>query len=131
MESSRGAHHLVPYFLFFLEVTDKMSRPAGFCCWENKDPQLWRNAAVSKEKLVDHVNKIAAYTITHDCSQVLGWRTTSLSVLERVIFICQEAKSNASWHLETMGEFVNPTLYAPVVVEGIAVKVAKFRDVLL
>lgn len=52
-----------------------------------------------------------------------------MSVLERVIFICPEAKSNTSWHLETMGEFVNPTLYAQVVVEGIAVKVAKFRDV--
>lgn len=119
----------MPYLLFFLESTDEINRPGGFCWWRDKDPQLWRNAAVSKGKLVGHVNNIAAYAVAYDRFHVLSWRTISSSVLERVTFVCQEVKSNASWHLETMGKCVNLALYARVIVKGIAIKVAMFRNV--
>lgn len=56
---------------------------------------------------------------------------TSLSILEQVTFIYQEAENNANWYLKTMGEYINLVLYAQVVVEGIAVKVAKFKGVSL
>lgn len=129
MGSSQDGHYLVPYLLFFFKGTDEISHLGDFCWWGNKDPQLRRNAGISEGKLVDHVNDVAAYAMAYERSHVLSWRTTSLSILERVTFICQEAKSNASWYLETMEECVNLALYARVVVGGIAVKIAKFRDV--
>lgn len=84
---------------------------------------------VSKRKLVGHINDVAAYAVANDCPYVLGWRRTSSSVLKQVTLVRQEAKSNACWYLKTMGECVDQALYARVVVEGIAVKVAEFRGV--
>lgn len=124
-------HQLVPNLLLFFEGTDEIVHPSGFCWWRDKDPKFGRDTAVSKGELVGHVDDVAAYAVSHDCPYVLGLRTTSPSVLERVSLICQKAKSHARRHLETMRECVDPALHSRVIVESVAVKVAEFKGISL
>lgn len=42
---------------------------------------------MSKRKLVDNVDNIAAYFITYNSLDILGGRSSNLSVVERVGFI--------------------------------------------
>lgn len=51
------------------------------------------------------------------------------NVFEQITLIYQEVNNNAYWYLKTIRKCINLAFYAQVVVEGIAVKVAKFRDV--
>ena len=119
----------MPNFLFFLEGTDEVGGLSGLCWWRDEDSKLWGNTAISEGELVGDVDDVAAYAVPHDCSHVLGWRTASSSILERVSLVCQEAESHTCRYLETMGESVDPALHSRVVVEGVAVKVAEFRGV--
>ena len=119
----------MPNFLFFLEGTDEVGGPSGFCWWRDKDSKLRGNTAISKGELVDDVDDVAAYAVPYDCPHVLGWRTASLSVLERVSLVRQEAKSHACRYLETMGESVDLALHFQVVVEDVAVKIAELQGV--
>lgn len=67
--------------------------------------------------------------MSHNSTNVLGGGSPSTSVVERVCLVGQEAKSNACWYLEAMGEGVNLVFYARVVVEGIAVEIAELRGI--
>lgn len=60
---------------------------------------------------------------------ILRKRSLGLSVIKEVCLISEKAKSYAYKYFKIMEEYINPTLYAWVAVEGITVKVAKFRDV--
>lgn len=68
--------------------------------------------------------------MSHNCPHILDWRTTSLSVLEGVSFVCQKAENHACRHLEMIGECVDLVFHFRVVIEGVTVKVAELRDVL-
>lgn len=113
----------------FFEDTDEISRSSGFCWWQNKEHKLWCNTAISKKELVGYVNNVVAYVVLHDSLYVLGWRTTSPSILKQVSPICQKAESHACRHLETRRECVDPALHCRIVIEGVAVKVTELRGV--
>ena len=115
----------MPNFLFFLEGTDEVGGPSRFCWWRDKDSKLRGNTVISEGGLVGNIDNVAAYAVPHDCLHILGWRTANSSVLERVSLVRQKAESHACRYLETMGESVDPVFHLRVVVEGVAVKVAK------
>lgn len=113
--------------LLFFEDLDKIGRPDGFCWWRDKEPKFGHNIVVSKGGLVSYVNDVAAYAMSHDRPYILGWKTTSPSVLKQNSLVCREVKSHARRQFETMGEYVDAALYSRVVIESVAVKVAEFR----
>lgn len=67
----------------------------------------------------------------HDSINILDGDSSSMSVVEGVCFVGQEAKNNTCWHFEVIRKDVNLVFHIRVVVEGIVVKVTKLRDVLL
>lgn len=79
--------------------------------------------------MICNVNNIAFYAVPHDSSNVLGKKSSSTKVIERVRFVGQEVKGNVRRYFEAVREGVEPVLYAWVVVEGIVVKIAKLRGV--
>ena len=119
----------MPNLLLFFERTDEVGGSSGFRWWRDKDSKLGGNTAISERELVRDVNNVAAYAVPHDCPHVLGWRTASSSVLERVSFVCQEAESHACRYLEMIEERVNPAFYPRVIIERVAIKVAALRGV--
>ncbi len=80
--SNRGGHYFVPNLLFLFEGTYEIRCLRGFGWRRDKDPKFGHDTAVSEGELVGHVNDIAAYAVSHDRPYILGWRTTSMSVLE-------------------------------------------------
>ena len=67
--------------------------------------------------------------MSHDSANVLGGRSSSTSVVKGVCFVGYEAKGDACWYFETMGKGIDLAFHARVVVEDVAVKVAKLRGV--
>ena len=65
----------------------------------------------------------------HNSENVLGGRLSSTSVVKRVCLVGQEVKGNTCGYFETMGEGVDPALYAQAIVEDIAVEVAELKGV--
>lgn len=65
----------------------------------------------------------------YDSANILSGGSSSMSVVERVYLVGQEAKGDARWHFEAMGESIDPAFHARVVVDGIAIEVAKLRSV--
>ena len=101
------------------------------CCFcqlgrgRDKDSELRGQASVGKRELIGDVNNVASYAVPHDSANVLRRRSLGLSIIERVRLICKETKGHACGYRRTMGEGINPALYARVVIECVAVKVAK------
>lgn len=60
---------------------------------------------------------------------VLRKRPSISSVVESVSLISDETKGYICRYLKTMGMSINPTFYAWVIIERIAVKVAELRGV--
>ena len=115
----------MPHFVLFLEYANEV------CCLRqlggggDKYSELWDSASIGKRELIDDVDDIVSYTISHNSANVLcGW-SSGLNVIERVCLIREEAKGNARKYLKTMGEGINPALHARVVIERVTVKVAK------
>lgn len=81
--------------------------------------------------MIYNIDNIASYGVPHDSSNVLGKGLSSMSVLKKICFIGQKAKGNACQYFEAVTEGVDLALYAQVVVEGIAVKIAELRGISL
>lgn len=67
--------------------------------------------------------------MTHDCSNILGRKPLRTGVIERVSFVCQEAKRNADEYFETIGERADLALHTGVVVKCVSIKITKFRGI--
>lgn len=65
----------------------------------------------------------------HNSTYILGGGLSSTNVTGGVCFVSQEAKGNARWYLEAMREGIDPVFHATVVVEAIAIKIAKLIGV--
>ena len=76
-----------------------------------------------------NVYNIATYSMTHDCSNVLGGRLPRPGGIEWVNLVCQEAKRNAGGYFETIGERADLAFYTGVVVKHVSVEITKFRGV--
>ena len=125
----RDSHHLVPYLLPFFKRTNKIGHLCRLGWWRHKDSGLRGYALVGKRKLVGDVDNVVSYTVPHNSTNVLRRGLSSLSIVKGVRLIGEKAKGHACRHLKTMRESINPVFHAWVVIERIAVKVAKFRGV--
>lgn len=76
--------------------------------------------------MIGYVNDVASYAVSYDSANVLRRGSSGSSIIERVCFIREEAKSYACRYFKTMGEDVNPALHTWVIVECVAVKVTQF-----
>lgn len=65
----------------------------------------------------------------HNSANVLGGRSSSITVVEGVRFVGQEAKGNTCWYLKAIREDADLAFHTWVVVDGIAVGIAELRSV--
>lgn len=66
--------------------------------------------------LIGNVYNIIAYSMIHNCLNILGRRALRSSIIEQVNLICQEVKSNISGYFEMIGKRINLVLYTRVVI---------------
>ena len=125
----QGGHHLVPYLLLFFERANKIGRLCRLGWRQHKDSELRGYVLVGKRKLVGDVDNIASYTILHNSMNLLRRGPLGSSVVNEVCFIGEEAKGHACRYFKTMEESINPAFYAWVIIECVAVDVAKFRGI--
>lgn len=130
-ENSWDNYHLVLYLLFFLKDALKISSSCRLDQRQDKDLELQSQALIGKRKLIGNIDNITSYVILHDSANVLGTRLLNTNISEGLHLIDQKTKDNACWYLKVMHKGVNLALYTRVVVQVIAVKVVKLRDVLL
>ncbi len=69
--------------------------------------------------------------MSHNSTNVLRRGSLGSSVVERVCLIGEQATGHACKDLKTMGEGINPALYARVVIERVVIEVAELRGVSL
>lgn len=81
--------------------------------------------------MIGYVNDVASYIVSHDGTNVLCRRLSGSSIVEKVRLIGEQVKSHTYKVLKTIGEDINPIFYAWVIIEHVAVKVAKLRGILL
>lgn len=67
----------------------------------------------------------------YDNANVLSRRSSNTNVVEKIYLIGQEVKSNTYWYFEAIKKGVDLAFHAQVIVEDIAVKVTKLRDISL
>lgn len=79
--------------------------------------------------MICDIDNIASYVVPHDSANVLGEGSLRTSIIKRVCLVGQKVKGNARWYFEAMEEGVDPAFHARVVVESIAVKIAKLRGI--
>lgn len=65
----------------------------------------------------------------YNSANLLDKGSLSTSVIEGVRLIGQEAKGNARWYLEAMGESVDPAFHTWVIAKDIAVEIAELQGV--
>lgn len=119
------------HLLLFFKGAYKIGCFHGFTWGSDKNSELWGWAYISEGKLIRDVDDNASDIVLHDSSNVLGGGSSSMSVVEGVHLIGQEAKGSTRRYFEVVRESVNLALYAQVVVEGIAVEIAELRSVSL
>lgn len=107
-----SGHYLVPYLLLFYEHINKIGWPRQIGWRQHKDSKLQGYASVGKRKLVGNVDNVASYIMAHNSINVLCKESLSLSVIEGVRLIGEEAKGHARRHLKMIRESINPTFYA-------------------
>lgn len=86
---------------------------------------------IGKRQLIDNVNNITSYTISHNNMYVLRIGLLGSSIVESVGFIGEEAKSYTCRNLKTMGKSINLAFYIWIVIEHIAIEVTKLKYILL
>lgn len=77
--------------------------------------------------MIDDVNNVASYTMSHKSTHILRMGLSGSSVVKSVGFNGEEIKGNACRNLKTMGKSINPALHAWVVVDRVVVEVIEFR----
>ena len=75
--------------------------------------------------MIGNIDNVAFYTVLHDSANVLRRGLSGTSVIERVSFIREETKGHARRHFKTMGKGINPAFHVRVVIERVAVEIAK------
>ena len=84
---------------------------------------------VGKRQLIGNINNVVSYTMSHNSTNVLRKGPSSLSIVESICLIGEEAKGHPCNYLKTMGKSINPVFHAWVVIEHVAVKIAELRGV--
>lgn len=84
---------------------------------------------VGKQKLIGKVDNIVSYNVPYNSANVLNERLLRKNIVKKVFFICWKAKGNACWYFEITEKDVDLALHTQVVVESVAVKVAKLKSV--
>lgn len=82
---------------------------------------------VGEKQLIGNINNVVSYTVLHDSADVLRRKSLGPSIIEKVSFIRDKTKDHACRYFKTMGKGVNLVFYIRVVIERIAVKVAKLE----
>lgn len=91
-----------------------------------KIPRVPRLGLDRQKKLISDSNNIASYTASHNSTNVLHRRTSAMSVTDRVCLNSEKVKGHACRYFETMGECINPALYAHVVIDRVTFEVIEF-----
>lgn len=129
IQDSQKSHYFMPNLLLLFKCTNKIGRLCRLGKKCNKNSQLWDNCLVTKKQLIGDMSNIAAYFITYNGLNLLSWMLFSLSVVKKVGFICQKAKSNACWYFEVVKKSIDPTFYFRVIIQYISVKIAWLQDI--
>lgn len=79
--------------------------------------------------MINDVDNITSYAMSHNSADVLRRRSSSLSVIESIGLIHEEIEGHAHRHLEMMEEGINPAFNAWLVIECVAVEIAELRYV--
>lgn len=79
--------------------------------------------------MIGNVDDIASYAVLQDSANILRRGLLGSSVIKKVSFINKQTKSHACRYFKTMEEGINPAFHARVVIERVAVKVAKLGSV--
>ena len=80
---------------------------------------------VGKIELIDNIDNVAFYIVLHDSTNVFRRWSSGLSIIDRVCFICEEAKNNTRKYLKIMKEGINLAFHAQVIIKYIAVEVTE------
>lgn len=129
LEYGQKGYYLVLDFLLFFEYLNEIRCLFQFVQGQYKNSKFWSKSLVGKKNIIGHVNVIASYAILHNSAYVLNKKSLRLSVIERVSFVSEEVKCNASGHFERLAKCIYPALYAWIVIEFVAIKVAKFKSI--
>lgn len=84
-----------------------------------------------KRELIGNVNNVTSYTMSHNSTNILHREPLGSSVVEGVCFISKKAKGHTCRYLKTIGESINSTFHAWVVIERVVIEVAEFKNVSL
>lgn len=79
-----------------------------------------------EKKTGGDVNNVIAYLMVYNYPYVLGWKTLNLSIIERIHFVYQEAKSNACEYLKVIRKCIGPALDTKVIVQYVVIEIAQF-----
>lgn len=82
---------------------------------------------VGERQLIGIINDIVFYTVLYDSADILRRRSLGSNVIERVNLIRDKTKDHTCRYFKMMRKGVNPVFYTWVVIEHIAVKVAKLE----
>lgn len=72
---------------------------------------------VGERRLIDDIDNIESYIVLYDSVDVLRRLLLDLNVIKRVNLIYKEIKGHTCRYLKTMGEDINLTFHARVVIE--------------
>ena len=115
----------MPDLLLFFKGANEVCCFCRLCRGRDEDSELRGQASVGKKELIGDVNDVTSYAMSHDSANVLHRRSSGSSIIERVCLIREEAKGHACRYLKAMREGINPALHARVIIERVAVEVAK------
>lgn len=129
LEYDQKGYYIMLDFLLLFEYLNKIRCLFQFVRGQYKNSKFWSKSPVGKENLIGHINDIVSYAILYNSIYVLNKKLLRLNVIERVSFVSEEVKCNAGRHFETLEKCIHLALYTWIIIELVAIKVAKFRSI--
>lgn len=81
--------------------------------------------------MIDNVDNVASYIVSHNSADVLRKGSSGPSIIESINLIREETKGHARRYFKTIREGINPAFHAQVIIKRVAVEVAELGCVLL